>query len=76
MALEADGHRLREVDEPRFFPTDYASPQPFLAPLADTAWHPAQRLLPYRPRRVHRAGQPPLPLFAIEESEEGADAMR
>ena len=72
VALEADGRRLREVDEPRFFATGHASPQPFLAPLAETAWLAAQRLIPYRPRRSHRAGQPQLPLFAIEE---GADAV-
>jgi hypothetical protein len=63
VAVEADGRRLRNVTDPRFFPTGHASPQPFLAPLAETAWHPAQRLAPYRPRRT-RVGaerQAPLP---------------
>ncbi|MFN8663197.1 MAG: hypothetical protein U0075_15015 [Thermomicrobiales bacterium] len=63
VAVEADGRRLREVSDPRFFPTSHASPQPFLAPLADTEWHPARRLAPYRPRRkrVTAEQQTPLP---------------
>jgi hypothetical protein len=44
VAVEADGRRLREVADPRFFPTGHASPQPFLAPLDETAWSPAQRV--------------------------------
>jgi len=49
--LEDDGHHLREVAEPRLYPTDHGSPQPFL-PVFDTlAWNPARRLVPYRPRR-------------------------
>jgi hypothetical protein len=63
VAVEADGRRLRDVIDPRFFPTGHASPQPFLAPLAETEWHPAQRLAPYRQRRT-RVGaerQAPLP---------------
>ena len=55
VALEADGHRVREVTEPRFFPTGHASPQPFLAPLEETEWLAAQRLAPYPPRRPRRA---------------------
>jgi Integrase core domain len=51
VAFEADGRHLREVGEPRFYATDHASPQPFLPPLEETAWHPARRLAPYRPRR-------------------------
>jgi hypothetical protein len=51
IAFEADGHRLREVGEPRLYATAHASPQPFLSPLDEVAWHPAQRLAPYRPRR-------------------------
>jgi hypothetical protein len=54
VALEADGHRLRAVDDPRFFATGHASPQPFLAPLDAVAWHPARRLAPYRARRRRR----------------------
>ena len=72
VALEADGHRVREVDEPRFFVTGHASPQPFLPPLEEVDWLAAQRLLPYRRRRPRRAGQPQPPLFEIEE---GADAV-
>jgi hypothetical protein len=49
--LESDGRRRREVNEPRFFATAHQSPQPFLAPLEETAWHPARRLAPDRTRR-------------------------
>ena len=52
VAVEPDGRRLREVTAPRFFATGHASPQPFLAPLDETEWHPAQRLAPYRSRRT------------------------
>jgi hypothetical protein len=62
VAIEADGRRLREVTAPRFFPTGHASPQPFLAPLAETEWHPAQRLAPYRPRRPRVAAEEQAPL--------------
>ena len=72
VALDADGYRVREVDEPRFYATGHASPQPFLSRLEELDWHPAQRLLPYRSRRPRRAGQPQPPLFAIEAD---ADAM-
>jgi len=44
VALEADARGLRAVSEPRFFPTEHRSPQPFLAPLEETAWHPARPL--------------------------------
>jgi hypothetical protein len=30
VTLEADGYWVRVVDEPHFFATEYASPQPFL----------------------------------------------
>ncbi|HEY1335863.1 MAG TPA: helix-turn-helix domain-containing protein [Bryobacteraceae bacterium] len=62
--LEADRRRLKEVDEPRLFATAHASPQPFLPTLDATAWRPAQRLAPYRLRRVRRAvaTQEPLPV--------------
>jgi hypothetical protein len=51
VAFAADGRRLREVGEPRLYATGHASPQPFLSPLDEVEWHPAQRLAPYRPRR-------------------------
>ena len=51
VTYEADGHHLREVGEPRLYATGHASPQPFLPPLDEADWHPAQRLAPYRPRR-------------------------
>jgi putative transposase len=55
VTVEPDGRRLRAVTDPRFFATGHASPQPFLAPLDETAWHPAQRLTPYRWRRTRGA---------------------
>lgn len=55
VTVEPDGRRLRAVTDPRFFATGHASPQPFLAPLDETAWHPAQRLTPYRSRRTRGA---------------------
>ncbi len=51
VAFEADGHRLCEVGEPRLYATEHASPQPFLPPLDETEWRPAQRLSPYCTRR-------------------------
>jgi hypothetical protein len=54
VATEAGGRGLKEVDEPRLYATDHASPQPFLPELADLDWRPAQRLAPYRPRRQRR----------------------
>ena len=54
VAYEPDGRRLREVAAPRRYATAHASPQPFLPELAETEWHPAQRLAPYRPRRKRR----------------------
>jgi transposase len=51
VVLEADGRHLRDVTEPRFFPTDHGSPQPFLPVLEEVRWEPAQRLRPYRARR-------------------------
>ena len=51
VAYEADGRRLKEVDEPRLFATGHASPQSFLPELAAVEWHPAQHLAPYRARR-------------------------
>jgi len=72
VAFEADGQRVREVAEPRFYATGYASPQPFLAPLEEVAWLAAQRLIPYRSCRRRNGGQPQLPLFAMAED---ADAV-
>jgi hypothetical protein len=66
VAYERDGRRLREVDEPRLFPTRYPSPQPFLPPLAEVDWHPARRLAPYRPRRTRRTGGTQEPLWGPE----------
>jgi putative transposase len=57
VAVEVDGRRLRDVADPRFFPTRHASPQPFLAPLEATQWLPAQRLALYWPRRKRVAAE-------------------
>ena len=62
----ADGHRLKVVDEPRLYATKHASPQPFLPELAEVEWHPAQRLMPYRPRRQRRDKGAQEPLLAPE----------
>ena len=55
IAEEGDGRHLRAVGEPRLYTTSHASLQPFLPPLAETAWHPVQRLSPYRPHRKRAA---------------------
>jgi hypothetical protein len=55
VALEADGRHLRHVAEPRFFPTDHGSPQPFLPVVDEPEWQPAQRLRPYQTRRPRSA---------------------
>jgi hypothetical protein len=68
VATEADGRRLRDVGEARFFATGHASPQPFLPPLEAVVWHPAQRLVPYRVRRKRRDAGQQARLFAVEES--------
>ena len=62
VAFEPDGRGLREVAEPTAFPHRHPSPQPFLSSLDETAWHPARRLAPYRPRRK-REQAPQEPLF-------------
>jgi hypothetical protein len=63
VTVEANGRRLRAVDEPRLFATGHQSPQPFLPELADLDWRPALPAAPYRPRRTHRGEgrQEPLP---------------
>ncbi|MGH2369448.1 MAG: hypothetical protein ACRDI2_14760 [Chloroflexota bacterium] len=66
VAVAADGRRLREVNEPRFFATDHASPQPFLPEMADLDWRPVQRLAPYQPRRPRRDEGRQEPLLAPE----------
>jgi hypothetical protein len=68
--LESDGRRLREVDESRFVATAHRSPQRFLAPLEETAWHPARRLAPdrMRRRRDENDGQAPLVTLGRERA--------
>ncbi len=48
VALAADGRRLKEVDDLRFFVTAHGSPQPFLPALEELDWQPAQQLPAYR----------------------------
>ena len=67
VAAAADG-RLREVADPRFFTTGHASPQPFLAPLDETDWYPAQRMAPYRPRRKRISAEQHAPLSELERA--------
>ena len=67
VAAAADG-RLREVADPRFFTTGHASPQPFLAPLDETDWYPAQRMAPYRPRRKRISAEQQAPLSELERA--------
>jgi transposase len=71
VTFDADGRHFREVGEPRLFATDHASPQPFLPPLEDIAWHAAQRLEPYRPRRQRAATGHQQPLFTRERAGSG-----
>jgi transposase len=71
VALESDGRRLREVTDPRFFATAHDSPQPFLAPLEETTWHPARRLAPYRPRRRRAEDDAQAPLFTLAKENVG-----
>ncbi len=77
VALEPDGHRLREVADPTPLPHGHPSPQPFLAPLDETAWHPARKLAPYRPRRKREPGVPQEPLVADDiEASSGTPPRR
>ena len=69
VALEPDGHHLRDVTEPRFFATGRRSPQPFLSTLDETEWHPARRLAPYRPRRSRDGDAAQAPLFTPERED-------
>ena len=70
VVLESDGRQIREVGAPNLFPHRYSSSQPFLPPLAETPWHPARRLTPYRPRhpRTTDAHQEPLVMDAAAAS--------
>ncbi|MGH2534430.1 MAG: hypothetical protein ACRDJW_19350 [Thermomicrobiales bacterium] len=63
MSTETDGRRPRAVGEPRFFPHRHPSRQPFLLPLEETDWHPAQPVAPYRPRRTRSSDERQEPLF-------------
>jgi len=66
VTVAAEGRELTEVAEPRLYATGHVSPQPFLPMLAELDWRPAQRLLPYRPRRPRRDPGPQalLPVLA------------
>jgi putative transposase len=67
VVFEAEGRCLREVGEPQLFVTGHAAPQPFLTPLDETEWHPAQRLAPYRARRRRSEDGRQERLFAPED---------
>jgi putative transposase len=62
VATEADGRRIRDVGAPTLLPHRYPSAQPFLPSLAETEWHPARQLAPYRPRRPKPTGTRQEPL--------------
>jgi hypothetical protein len=70
VALAADGRRLKEVDDPRFFVTDHTSLQRFLPGLEEVDWQPAQRLSPYRARRTRAETGLQEPLFAGAHGDE------
>jgi hypothetical protein len=72
VTYEADGRHVREVGEPRLYATGHASPQPFLSPLDETDWRPAQRLAPYRPRRKREAEGVQERLFRAEQEASGS----
>lgn len=67
VSLEEDEQRIHEVSDPHLFVTGHASPQPFLSALDEVAWHPAQRLAPYRPRRRRDGEGKQEPLFVVED---------
>ena len=62
VAVETDWRRLCDIADPRFFPTGHASPQPFLARLEETVWHPDQRQALYRPWRKRLSAKRQAPL--------------
>jgi putative transposase len=66
VAYAADRHHLREVSEPRLYPTCARYPQPFLPTLEDSPWQPVQQLPPYRPRRRRPAVGNQMPLLPRE----------
>ena len=68
VAVEPDGRRLREVTDARFFATGHVSPQPFLAPLEELDWYPAQRVAPYRRRRRRSDAARQVRFFAGEHA--------
>ncbi len=68
VTLEADERRIRDVSDPHLFVTGHASPQPFLSPLDELEWRPAQRLVPYRPRRRRDGAGTQEPLFTVEDA--------
>jgi hypothetical protein len=74
VALEADGRHLRDVTEPRFFPTDHGSPQPLLPVVDAVAWEPARRLPPYRARRPRGSAGRQERLFDLSEEAPTASA--
>jgi hypothetical protein len=51
VTLEAAEQRIRDVSDPQHFVIGHPSLQPFLSPLDEVEWRPAQRLAPYHPRR-------------------------
>jgi len=67
VSLEEDEQRIRNASDPQLFVTGHASPQPFLSPLDEVEWRPAQRLAPYRPRRRRNGEGTQEPLFTVAD---------
>ena len=67
VTLEDDGRSLREVSDPRLYATGHESLQPFLPGLDETEWHPARRLVLYRPRRQRTSTGDQGLLFSSEQ---------
>jgi hypothetical protein len=67
VTLADNEQRIRDVSDPQLFVTGHASPQPFLSPLDEVEWRPAQRLAPYRPRRRRDGEGTQEPLFAVAD---------
>ncbi len=63
--LDSNERYLRAVGVPRLFVTEHSSLQPFLPLLAQTEWHPARQLTPYRSRRSHLNDRGQSMLFSL-----------
>ena len=74
VVYEPDVRHIREVTEPRLFPTRHPSPQPWLPELAALDWHSALRLPRYRARPARRGIAAQIPLFPPPGEPQEAEA--